>query len=186
MKKIFLTLLLFSIYGYTRALSRDIRDIMDNYNFSYYTIRNGLPDNFIDDIYKDSQGFLWLATPNGLSRYDGYEFIYYNIYSEAVRLKSNFIRNVCEDDFYRLWIASEGGVDILNLRTNKIVDLIESKEIVTQESSHIIKDRNGNIWIVSQEDIHKISFAPTGDVSAIRSLNAEQKKRVILLWLSEK
>ncbi|MCD8166832.1 MAG: hypothetical protein LUE93_12395, partial [Bacteroides sp.] len=98
------------------------------------------------------------------------------IYSEAVRLKSNFIRNVCEDDFYRLWIASEGGVDILNLRTNKIVGLIENKEIATQESSHIIKDRKGNIWIVSQEDIHKISFTPTGELSAISSLNAEQRK----------
>ena len=35
----------------------------------------GLPHNFVDDILKDSQGFLWIATRGeGIARYDGYEF----------------------------------------------------------------------------------------------------------------
>lgn len=47
----------------------------DGYNISYITMNEGLPNNFIDDIYKDSHGFLWISTQGGgLSRYDGYDF----------------------------------------------------------------------------------------------------------------
>ena len=49
------------------------------YNISYLTMQNGLPHNFVDDIYKDSQGFLWISTAGGgLARYDGYEFVNFN------------------------------------------------------------------------------------------------------------
>ena len=36
---------------------------------------DGLPNNSIRYIYQDSKGFLWLATLNGLSRYDGNSFL---------------------------------------------------------------------------------------------------------------
>ena len=90
----------------------------DRYNVSYITMDNGLPHNFIDDIYKDTYGFLWISTAGGgLSRYDGYEFINFNTNTPHCKLKSNFIRNVYEDSFQRLWIVSEGGTDIIDLST---------------------------------------------------------------------
>src|SRR5262245_51904058 len=39
-----------------------------------YTIEDGLPRNLIRQILLDSHGYLWLVTPSGLSRFDGYEF----------------------------------------------------------------------------------------------------------------
>ena len=38
-------------------------------SFTSFTTRNGLPDNTIEDILEDDQGYLWLATHNGLSRF---------------------------------------------------------------------------------------------------------------------
>ena len=82
----------------------------DRYNITYVTMNDGLPHNFIDDLYKDSRGFLWISTAGGgLSRFDGYEFVNYNPNTPYCKLKSNFIRNVCEDDHQRLWMVSEGG-----------------------------------------------------------------------------
>ncbi len=44
----------------------------------YLTIDNGMSDRIVNDILLDRQGFMWLATPNGLNRYDGTSFLIYN------------------------------------------------------------------------------------------------------------
>ena len=71
----------------------------DRYNVSYITMDDGLPHNFIDDIYKDTRGFLWISTAGGgLSRYDGYEFIHFNPNTPHSKLKSNFITMYMKTD----------------------------------------------------------------------------------------
>jgi ligand-binding sensor domain-containing protein len=40
----------------------------------YYTVADGLPSNIINRIFRDSRGFLWFCTNEGLSRFDGYTF----------------------------------------------------------------------------------------------------------------
>jgi signal transduction histidine kinase/ligand-binding sensor domain-containing protein len=45
-----------------------------NYTFTNYTTAQGLPDNIINGITQDSRGFIWIATAEGLSRFDGKNF----------------------------------------------------------------------------------------------------------------
>jgi len=45
-----------------------------------YTQEQGLVFDLLNDLIKDEQGFLWIGTKNGLSRFDGYEFVNYNQY----------------------------------------------------------------------------------------------------------
>src|SRR3989475_10111879 len=42
-----------------------------------YTVADGLPNNVINKIVRDSRGFLWFCTAEGLSRFDGYSFTNY-------------------------------------------------------------------------------------------------------------
>jgi len=42
------------------------------YTFRHLTTSNGLPSNSISTIIKDSDGFMWFGTSDGLTRYDGY------------------------------------------------------------------------------------------------------------------
>jgi ligand-binding sensor domain-containing protein len=42
-----------------------------------YTTDDGLPHNSINKIVRDSRGFLWFCTGDGLSRFDGYTFTNY-------------------------------------------------------------------------------------------------------------
>src|SRR5271163_3155927 len=44
------------------------------YRFDTWTAENGLPQNIIRDIEQTSDGYLWLATLNGLARFDGVRF----------------------------------------------------------------------------------------------------------------
>jgi ligand-binding sensor domain-containing protein len=46
----------------------------NQYTGSQYTSENGLPQNSIKDIAADSDGFIWLATEDGLVRFDGRQF----------------------------------------------------------------------------------------------------------------
>jgi len=144
------------------------------YNFTNITMKDGLLHNFIDDIYKDSQGFLWLSTSNGLSRYDGYEFTHYNIRTSPVTLKSNFISKVCEDNFNRLWIASEGGVDILDMVTKRLVRFGDGnrhfKTISQQPTSYIFKDSKGSIWLSSNKTLYCVQFNVDGELNQVLPL----------------
>lgn len=145
------------------------------YNITCVTMDNGLRHNFIDDIYKDRRGFLWISTGgSGLSRYDGYEFIHYTVGTLQTKLKSNFIRKVCEDDFNRLWIVSDGGVDIFDLNNRKMVVPKGCEEIFSrladEPAIHVIRDSQGNIWIAGNDSIHRIRFNSEGTISTVSSL----------------
>ncbi|MBP1614189.1 MAG: todS 13 [Bacteroidetes bacterium] len=173
MKKALLLILLFIIHQLSDAQVSS-RKLMDQYNFSAITIKDGLLHNFIDDIYKDSRGFLWLSTQNGLSRYDGYSFTHYNISSNGVQLKNNFINQVCEDNFNRLWIVSEAGFEVLNLKTNilEVIDLstFQTNELMQSAIYFVRKDHQGRIWLATQDNLFMLSFDKTGKLSKLTPL----------------
>ena len=148
----------------------------DRYNVSYITMDNGLPHNFIDDIYKDTYGFLWISTAGGgLSRYDGYEFINFNTNTPHCKLKSNFIRNVYEDSFQRLWIVSEGGTDIIDLSTLQSVVPAAPRgvlsRLINQPAHTVILDSQGCIWLQCNNALHRITFNAKGDIDTLSTLD---------------
>ena len=59
------------------------------YWVSNISMNGGLSHNFVGDIYRDSKGFVWIATPGSLSRYGGYEFVNFKPNSPAHYIKSN-------------------------------------------------------------------------------------------------
>lgn len=152
------------------------RSFVERYNMSYLDMMDGLPSNYIDDIYKDSYGFMWLATHGGgLVRYDGYSFVGYGIGSHGLQLKSNTCRNVCEDSFHRLWISFEECTDVLGLNTMRPVmptcEKVNLRKILSQRSIHVYKDAKGKMWIVTLYHIYCLSFDANGDIANVHSFN---------------
>lgn len=147
-------------------------NISSKYIFSSISINEGLPVNFVDDIFKDSHGFIWVATQGGgLSRYDGYEFINFNVNSYPLFLKSNFIRKVVEDNFNRLWTTSNNGIDIIDLKTMKKATISHKDNlldtVLDTPAITIFKDRKGGIWVVSTENMYKLEFDAKGNIQRI-------------------
>lgn len=57
-----------------------------------FTIDDGLPQSFIESIFQDNKGYLWISTQDGISRYNGYEFE--NFFSnpfDSTSILSNYI-----------------------------------------------------------------------------------------------
>lgn len=163
------------------AISQTQEHFADRYNATYITTEDGLPHNFIDDLYKDTQGFLWISTAgSGLCRYDGYEFIHFTTNTPHCKLKSNFILNVYEDNFHRLWIASEGGINIIDLSTlqSTMPNDPQGKlqQLVNQPSFFVTRDAYNCIWLHAGNGIHRISFNSKGEVAALSSLDLSDLK----------
>jgi len=49
----------------------------EKYDIGYIGIKNGLANNAVTSVYKDKRGLMWFGTYDGISRYDGYNFLNY-------------------------------------------------------------------------------------------------------------
>ncbi len=76
----------------------------------HLTTAEGLPQGTVFVTLQDSQGFVWLATEDGLIRYDGHELFRY-AYSRSAHggLPGNYIQTIVEDAHHDLWIAIKDG-----------------------------------------------------------------------------
>lgn len=65
-----------------------------NFDAQPFDVSFGLPNNEINEIIKDDEGFVWIATDGGLSRYDGYNFINFNNTTHPKIFKNNRITQI--------------------------------------------------------------------------------------------
>src|SRR6476469_3530330 len=72
----------------------------------------GLPQNSVISMTQSHDGYLWLATFNGLVRFDGVRFTVFNSHNTPALDSSRIVR-VFEDNANRLWIGTESGGLIL-------------------------------------------------------------------------
>lgn len=140
----------------------------------------GMPNNFADDIFQDSYGFVWISTHGGgLVRYDGFNYMNFNLGSSGISLRSNSCRNVYEDHFKRLWIAFEEGPQVLDLKTMQpIIPPCENEKVEAQLNkalknlcTRMYCDAKGNVWMVSFNLLTRISFNEKGEVNRVLSIS---------------
>ncbi len=78
------------------------------FSFEVWTTDNGLPQNTINSIIQTREGYLWLATADGLVRYDGAQFTIFNM-GNSRGLETNRFLSLYEDGEGALWIGTEDG-----------------------------------------------------------------------------
>jgi ligand-binding sensor domain-containing protein/signal transduction histidine kinase len=71
-----------------------------------YEVADGLAYSQVLHLYNDRRGYLWVATPEGLSRFDGAHF---ESYGTADGLPHLIVNGTAEDSRGRLWVATNGG-----------------------------------------------------------------------------
>lgn len=143
MKK--LQLLFFCLWGiclYTTA---------QNYMFKHLEVKDGLSNNQVNAIYKDSRGFMWFGTASGLNRYDGYEFkIYRNQNNDTKSLPDNYVRDIQEDASGNLWIRTGAGYVFYDSLTDTFDRDIEKwmwNIGISGNPSFIYIDKHKTFWI---------------------------------------
>ncbi len=113
--------------------------------------KDGLSCNTINDIQQDRDGFIWLATANGMSRYDGYQFINFTKLSENNIQKNNSsIAQLTTDDKHGLiWGYSPSSIlCCFDLTKAHFADYFDKEN--TSLLKNKFKSANG-MWLYSAE-----------------------------------
>ncbi|MBS4032854.1 MAG: response regulator [Ignavibacterium sp.] len=118
--------------------------------FNHITTTNGLSNNSVNDIIQDKTGFLWLATDDGLNRFDGYQFkVFRHSTDKNNSISDNSLLSLMLDSKDNIWIGSRSGW--LNCY-DPVKDYftkwkIESDLIMENSITSLYEDSRRKIWI---------------------------------------
>jgi signal transduction histidine kinase/ligand-binding sensor domain-containing protein/CheY-like chemotaxis protein len=75
--------------------------------FRHLTMEDGLSNNEVYDVVQDRKGYIWLATADGLDRYDGYSFtVFRHDPTNPASLSGNYVRSLAVDSAGRVWVGT--------------------------------------------------------------------------------
>lgn len=124
-------------------------------SFEHFAISDGLPQFTINDIIQDNKGFIWMATYDGLSKFDGYEFHNYKAkVGDSIQMKSNRIDLIYVDKYNRIWMEKNGDeAHCFDPKTGKFWGLESWDENGSEpfSLSKIQVKPSGKVWLLSQQ-----------------------------------
>ena len=116
-----------------------------------FTSVDGLGSGFVDYLIRDSRGFMWFCTRDGLSRFDGSQLINYHV-GDAESPPG--VERISETRDGTYWITTTGG--LFRFRSNSLSKPGSSKdrpqlnvERVASARGAVIEDQVGNLWYVA-------------------------------------
>ncbi len=115
-------------------------------SFQHLTTLNGLSHGTVSAILQDHNGFLWLATGDGLNRYDGQTFTVYRHNPKDNRsLSSNEVTCLLEDRRHRLWVGTRSGglnrLDSTGMQFERVAGGLATVAITA-----LTQETDGTIW----------------------------------------
>lgn len=146
-----------------------------NLHFRNVSIDSGLSDSFVLSIEKDSYGFIWVGTSEGLNRYDGYSFDTYRNYPEdPSSLSSSFINALHQDAEGNLWIGTEKGLNIYDYDSDsfrRVAAANDPHNLLSSLRIRSIHEYNKTIYLgtleglicLNRENMHLSFFKLTSD-----------------------
>jgi len=154
--------------------------------YTYYTLHEGLPSNDIYNCVEDKKGFLWLATENGLSKFDGKNF---KNYSTAQGLPDNDILNVLTDSAGTVWVLpfqrtpayyDEKTDKFINSQTDKELNKILFANVNTCNALHgggiAFCNSKGNVYIYKNKKTTQYKFSNKFKFYTTRVIALPQQK----------
>lgn len=117
-----------------------IGQLSDGQEYKNYTISDGLAHNGVTDIMEDSRGFIWIATYEGLNRYDGYRFVTYKNRLDKHILASNRVRTLREDPKGTIWIGTDEGISIYDYEQDRFSTIYSNQIAKKALKGPVIRD----------------------------------------------
>jgi class 3 adenylate cyclase/ligand-binding sensor domain-containing protein len=77
----------------------------NDFSFQIYGFEEGLTHRNVTKIQQDTSGFIWLATVNGLNKFDGYGFVHYTADAKANSISKNYIADMHISPDNRIWLS---------------------------------------------------------------------------------
>lgn len=130
------------------------------YNLAFRNLAsiNGLSQSEVICVFEDNQGFLWVGTGYGLTRYDGLEFRNYVFRSgDSTSIGGHFITDIGQDSKGHIWVGVwNSGISRLNPFTGKFENLSPKRNnnsIISGKVSAILVDARDRVWAATSEGL---------------------------------
>lgn len=118
--------------------------------FEKLTLEEGLSSNIVTDLAQDDDGFLWIATSDGLNRFDGTEIVQYYHKAGPNSIPHNYVNCLKKLPGHVLAIGTSGGLSFYNTRTGSFRNFYYRQHSLLDEYNNNIAmleiDHNGDLW----------------------------------------
>ena len=126
---------------------------LHNTILDFWNKKNGLPQNSVYAITQSHDGYLWLATQEGLVRYDGVRFTLFN-QNNIPALKQNYIVTILEASDKSMWLGTFGG-GVTRLKDNKSVTITSEEGLADDVVNYVFESSDRSIWICSMGGLNR-------------------------------
>ena len=110
-----------------------------------WRVQDGLPEDTVQAVAQDAQGFLWLGTTGGVARFDGSEFTALDL-EKRVPLPVNSVFCLLTGRDGSLWMGTEGG-GLLRLQNGKLRQYTAANGLLDLFVRALFEDGRGRLWI---------------------------------------
>ncbi len=119
---------------------------------TFYTTDNDLSSSLINAICQDGRNYIWIATEDGLNKFDGVHFTTYkNISNDSASIKNNYVRSLFEDSKGRFWVGCINALHLYNRATDNFTEIpvyYEGLRALPHVTS-MIESVEGEIWMAT-------------------------------------
>lgn len=142
------------IASQTARANENIKQLM----FKRFTVNDGLPNNYTEIVFVDSEGLLWVGGQQGLSVFDTYSFTnYIKDRKDSTSLSSNLISDIYESRNGTKWIGTyNGGLHKFDNSKRNFKRYTDPRYgISTYSVRKILEDRNGILWLGTYHGVYR-------------------------------
>jgi signal transduction histidine kinase/ligand-binding sensor domain-containing protein len=150
----FLTLVLLLLSSYCSA---QFQWFSDDVFFKKFSTEQGLSQASVNAVLRDSKGFIWLGTDDGLNRFDGKIFrVYRNQPGDSSSLIGSAVQALWEDNSGHIWVGTTEGLSRFDRHLEKFTSfLIEDTNFYSCYDLRYVK-ANNRLWMAN--GVHGLNF----------------------------
>ncbi|MES2279050.1 MAG: two-component regulator propeller domain-containing protein [Bacteroidota bacterium] len=118
----------------------------------HYSTEDGLSHDIITCMFKDSEGFMWFGTWDGINRFDGHHFLSFKSSpGDMSQLKNDRIEQITEDQANHLWIRAYDGhiyrFDKSSQQFLPLASILQFKNHLQITFNRIIASEGNMLWL---------------------------------------
>jgi len=119
-----------------------------------YSISDGVAHKHVNWFCQDSDGYLWISTWGGLSRYDGHSFTSYNNNpDDTTTISNDLVNNIALDSTGKVWFVTHGGLVKYNNKTDNFQRVYFRGKNSLKYNRDLCFDKNNRGWLIDSEGL---------------------------------
>lgn len=147
-----------AVLGFALIIAGPLLQALDTsesqYARSLWKVQDGLPEGTVQALAETQDGYLWIGTTGGLTRFDGTRFVLNGSGTLPIpAVNSIFCLFAAKDG--SLWIGTEGG-GLLHLKKNSVTAYSEAQGLTDGFVRSVLEDSRGTVWVGTDNGLFQV------------------------------